>query len=124
MCLLPVNMFFSEPCPTSEVNLPYRNIFEKHSFGRLVFFRKVFHLQQFFGDTLNLEWFWYRLEWQSRTIIHVHVIVKLKNDQGIIYIVARTYTERILKKIKVFDYFLFSFYKEQIGENVLPNPII
>jgi hypothetical protein len=40
-------------------------------------------MKHFFGCVLDLEWMLYRFEWQSRTAINAHGVVKLKNDPGL-----------------------------------------
>ena len=52
-------------------------------------------MKHFFGGVLDLEWMWYRFEWQSRTAIHAHGVVKLKNDPGIADLVTKVYVGRL-----------------------------
>ena len=35
-------------------------------------------IRHFFKGTLDYDWIWHRYEWQSRTAIHAHGVVKLK----------------------------------------------
>ena len=53
-------------------------------------------MKHFFGGVLDLEWMWFRFEWQSRTAIHDHGVVKLKNDPGIADLVTKVYIGRIM----------------------------
>jgi hypothetical protein len=53
-------------------------------------------MKHFFGGVLDLEWFWYRFEWQSRTAIHAHGVVKLKNDPGIADLMIKVYAGRLM----------------------------
>lgn len=46
---------------------------------------------------LGLEWIWHRYEWQPRTAIHAHGVVKLKNDPGLVKLVSQVYAGRLLE---------------------------
>jgi hypothetical protein len=46
-------------------------------------------MKNFFVGVLDLEWMWFGFEWQSRTAIHAHGVVKLKNDPGIADLVIK-----------------------------------
>lgn len=46
-------------------------------------------LQCWLYDTLDTEWHWYRLEYQSRGSTHAHGCAKLKNDTGICALVQK-----------------------------------
>lgn len=52
-------------------------------------------MKHLFGGVLGLEWMWYPFEWQSRTAIHAHGVVKLKNDPGIANLVTKVYLGRL-----------------------------
>jgi hypothetical protein len=52
----------------------------------------------YFRDTLDMEWIWHRYEWQSRTAIHAHGVVKLKNDPGIADLVVRVYRAKVSRE--------------------------
>ena len=45
-------------------------------------------LKYFFKGTLDAEWLWYRYEWQSRTAIYAHGVVKFRNQPGLANLVA------------------------------------
>lgn len=48
-------------------------------------------MNYFFDDTLDKDYIWYRFEWQSRSAIHVHGVVKLKNNPGLCKLVKIAY---------------------------------
>lgn len=52
-------------------------------------------VKHFFQDTLDYDWIWFRYEWQSRTAIHAHGVVRLKNDPGVAELVERVYKGRL-----------------------------
>ena len=60
-----------------------------------------------FNYVLDYEWIWNRYEWQSRTAIHAHGVVKLKYDPSIPRLVATTYSGRLAE--------------EQMGKNSVLN---
>ena len=57
----------------------------------------------FFKDVLDSGWIWNCYEWQSRTTIHSHGVVKFKNEPGLPRLVAPTYSERLAdEKMAIF----------------------
>ena len=48
-------------------------------------------VKYFFEMYLQSEWHWYRFEWQSRSAIHAHGVVKLTNDPGLVELVTKVY---------------------------------
>jgi len=44
---------------------------------------------------LDYAWIWHRYEWHSRTAIHAHGVVRLKNDPGIADLVETVYNGRL-----------------------------
>ncbi len=53
-------------------------------------------IKHFFAGVLDHDRIWHRYEWQSRTAIHAHGVVKLKNDPGIANLLTNTYAGRIM----------------------------
>ncbi len=105
------------PGPKLEPQHRYRNILKNPHLADWYFSeRLVIFFKHFFRATLDLEWFWYRFEWQSRTAIHVHGIVKLKNDPGIVDLVAKTYAGKLLEEEMMDSHFVSSLDQEQIEE--------
>lgn len=70
---------------------------------------------------MDRDWIWHRYEWQSRSAIHAHGVVKLKNDPGIAKLVARVYAGRNLEA-KLKDENFVSNKTEQELQNI--NEII
>jgi hypothetical protein len=105
------------PGPKLEPKQRYRNVLKNPHLADWYFSERLdIFFKHFFRATLDLEWFWYRFEWQSRTAIHVHGIVKLKNDPGIVDLVAKTYAGKLLEEEMMDSHFVSSLDQEQIEE--------
>ena len=101
--------------PTLEPKKRYQNILKNPHLADWYFSERLaIFFKHFFRETLDLEWFWYRFEWQSRTAIHVHGIIKLKNDPGIVDLVAKTYAANLLEEQMKDTNFVSSLDPEQI----------
>lgn len=74
-------------------------------------------LKKYLG-VLEKDWFWYRFEWQSRSAIHAHGVIKLKNDPGMIQLVTTVYAARQLQKMMEDDHELFSSKSEEEQEEI------
>ncbi|CAF0924282.1 unnamed protein product [Brachionus calyciflorus] len=55
-------------------------------------------LKVVFDDILDCERRWHRFEWQSRSAIHVHGAVKLKNDPDLVKLTTQVYIGRLAEK--------------------------
>jgi hypothetical protein len=55
-------------------------------------------IDHLFRKTIGLDWYWYRVEWQARTAVHAHGVVKLSNDPGIAKLVATVYKGELASK--------------------------
>ena len=68
----------------------------------------------FFKDVLDSERKGHRYEGKSRTTIHAHGVVKLKNNPGILRLVATTYSGRLAKEQTEDNSVLNRYYSEQL----------
>ena len=76
--------------------LRYRNISKNPHLADWYFSERLsLFINQFFKGTLDYEWIWHRYEWQSRTTIHAHGVVRLKNDPGLTDLVETVYKGRL-----------------------------
>ena len=48
-------------------------------------------MKRFMDQMLDADWHWHRFEWQSRTAIHAHGVVKLKNYPGLVDLATKAY---------------------------------
>ena len=55
-------------------------------------------LKVVFDGILEADWRWHRYEWQSRTSIHAHGCVRLKNDPDLVRLTSLTYKGRQAEK--------------------------
>ena len=68
----------------------------------------------FFKDVFDSECIWHRCERQSRTAVHARGVVKLKNNPGILRLVATTYSGRLAKEQTEDNSVLNRYYSEQL----------
>mgnify|MGYP003345304741 CR=1 FL=1 len=78
----------------------YKNILKNPHLVELVFFGTTrCFIKHFFKGILDIKWIWHRYKWQSKTAIHAHGVLRLKNDPGICDFVEVVYKGRLQQKI-------------------------
>ena len=94
----------------------YKNILKNPHLADWFFSERLgSFIKHFFKGTLDFEWIWHRYEWQSRTAIHAHGVVRLKNDPGISDLVAIVYKGRLAAENLKRPDFLISHNDEQLN---------
>ncbi len=79
-----------------EPKLRYKNIVKNPHLADWYFSERLgVFVRHFFKETLDYDWIWYRFEWQARTAIHAHGVVRLKNDPGICELVEQVCKGRV-----------------------------
>jgi len=97
--------------------LRYRNIAKNPHLADWYFSERLsIFISQFFKGTLDYEWIWHRYEWQSRTAIHAHGVVRLKNDPGLTDLVETVYKGRLCSENLKRPDFLINHSEEQLSK--------
>ena len=78
-----------------EPNRRFRSVAKNPHLVDWYFSARLDDCSRCFKDVLDSVWIWHRYEWQSRTAIDAHGVVKIKKDPGIPRLVATTYTGRL-----------------------------